>query len=66
MSEEKDDFLREIDELLGEIGEDSTPLGTSIANGSTLGKDMGNIDLEPAGTLQVLSAQHNQAVPKAG
>lgn len=66
MSEEKDDFLREIDELLGDVDGGSAPLDTPIANGSKLGED---IDLELADSLQVLSAQDNQkhqAIPKAG
>ncbi len=67
MSEEKDDFLREIDELLGDIDEDPIPSGSSIANGSAGGKGMGDIDVELADTLNVLSAHDNQqTTPKTG
>ena len=66
MSEEKDDFLREIEELLGDSDEDHTPPGTALANGSTGGK--GDIDLELTDTLKGLSTQdnHHQATPKTG
>ncbi len=68
MSEEKDDFLREIDELLGDIDDDSTPISPPLANGSTHGKAVEEVDSELADTLKVLSAQaqsnhHQQAPP---
>lgn len=65
---EKDDFLREIDELLGSVDEDSAPPSETLANGSTGGKDAGSIDLELADTLEGLSTEdnHHQATPKTG
>ena len=69
MSEEKDDFLREIDELLGDIDEDPTPVSPSLANGTAHGKPVEDIDSELADTLKVLSAQSNhhlQPSPKTG
>ena len=67
LSEEKDDFLREIDELLGDVDEDPLP---SLANGSAGGKEMGDIDL--ADTLDHLSVGagksngDSQAPPRTG
>lgn len=69
MSEEKDEFLREIDELLGEDSEDPMPFGATVdtlANVSTPGQN--GTDLEVAGTLKGLSVQsnHQEALPKTG
>ena len=61
---EKDEFLREIDELLGDSGDESTPPNHSIANGVSLGKEVGDIDLELASTLDTLTTQ--QPTPKTG
>jgi hypothetical protein len=68
MNDEKDDFLREIDELLGDVDEDPTPVGTLMANGSTPAENVKDIDLELAATLNGLSTQenHQQAAPKPG
>jgi len=65
MSEEKDDFLREIDELLGDIDEEPISHDTPLANGSAVGKD---IDYELKDTLNGLSLQENdkKAAPKTG
>lgn len=65
MSEVKDDFLREIDELLGDIDDGATSFDIPIPNGSTQNKDMGS---ELADTINVLSVQdnHSQGVPKTG
>lgn len=60
MNEEKDDFLREIDELLGDVEGDSTPLSPSMANGSTGDKHLGDVDLELEDTLKVLSVGNDQ------
>lgn len=65
MNEEKDDFLREIDELLGDIDDDPTPVSPSLVNG----KAVEDIDSELADTIKVLSVQSNHHVqppPKTG
>lgn len=68
MSEVKDDFLREIDELLGDVDDGATSFDIPIPNGSTQNKDMGGVDSELADTINVLSVQdnHSQGVPKTG
>lgn len=68
MTEEKDDFLREIDELLGDIEDDPNSTITPLANGSTHDKAMGDVDPELEETFKVLSvhSNHLQAAPKTG
>lgn len=68
MNEEKDDFLREIDELLGGIEDEPGPLNVPLANGSTQDKGMEDFDPDLEDTLRVLSVQENyhQATPKTG
>ena len=61
MSEEKDDFLREIDELLGDVDEDPLPYDSSAANGSIP-------DLELADRLNLTTQDDptEQPAPKTG
>lgn len=76
MAEEKDDFLREIDELLGDLDDGPTEAGASITNGSTTDKDKTDIGSELPETLDLLSlrsnlpgseqSDHITATPKTG
>lgn len=57
---EKDDFLREIDELLGDIEDESPPPDHSIVNGSST-QDTGDTDdpdLKLANSLNSISHKH--------
>ncbi len=68
MSEEKDDFLREIDELLGDVDDDLTLPDHSLENGSVQTKELGEFDLESENSLNTLSIENNhlQPTPKTG
>ena len=67
MTEEKDDFLREIDELLGGIEDEPASSSVSLANGSSR-EAMEDVDPELEETFKVLSVESNNhvAVPKSG
>ena len=68
MNEEKDEFLREIDELLGDV-DDEAPLPThSKVNGSCAEEETRSIDLELANSLGSLTVQstNSQSRPKTG
>lgn len=67
MTEEKDDFLREIDELLGGIEDEPASSSVSLANGSSR-EAMEDVDQELEETFKVLSVEsnHHEAVPKSG
>ena len=68
MSEEKDDFLREIDELLGDIEDEPTSLSTPLANGSTHDSAVGDLDQELEDTFKDLTVEsnHHEPPPKTG
>lgn len=68
MTEEKDEFLREIDELLGGVDEE-TPLPChSKTNGVSEGKGVGETDLELTDSVSGLTvdSSNKDPPPKTG